>query len=129
MSAPLAPLADETPAPRRSNPFHLFEDTLSMMAFSLMTLLPVFAMTTRLLRLPDFPGNAVIVQQLTLWIGMLGGALAARSDRLLGISSMELLPANWRPPVKTFTGMILAAVCVSLTWASWVFLAIGARCA
>ena len=48
-------------------------------------------MTTRLLRLPDFPGNAVIVQQLTLWIGMLGGALAARSERLLGISSMELL--------------------------------------
>ncbi len=93
-----------------------------MIAFSLMTVLPVYAMTARLLRLPDFPGNAVTVQQLTLWIGMLGGALAARSDRLLGISSMELLPANWRRPVKTFTSMILAAVCVSLTWASWVFL-------
>lgn len=86
-----------------------------------MTVLPVFAMLTRLLRLPDFPGNAVIVQQLTLWIGMLGGALAARSERLLGISSMELLPVGWRPPIKVFTGMVLAAVCVSLTWASWVF--------
>lgn len=87
-----------------------------------MTLLPVFAMTTRLLRLPDFPGNALIVQQLTLWIGMLGGALAARSDRLLGISSMELLPQQWRGRVRVFTNMVLAAVGVALTWASWVFL-------
>ena len=105
----------------RSNPLHLFEDSLSVIAFSLMTIMPVFAMTMRLLRLPDFPGNAVIVQQLTLWIGMLGGALAARSERLLGISSMELLPKNWRPIVKVFTGMVLAAVSVSLTWASIVF--------
>lgn len=121
MSAAVVP--EESPVSKgRSNPLHLLEDSLSVIAFSLMTILPVFAMTTRLLRLPDFPGNAVIVQQLTLWIGMLGGALAARSERLLGISSMELLPANWRPIVKVFTGMILAAVSVSLTWASIVFI-------
>ena len=79
------------------------EDSLSMIAFSVMVLLPVYSMTTRLLRLPDIPVNAVIVQQLTLWIAMLGGCLAARSQRLLGISSMELLPEKWRPPVKVFT--------------------------
>jgi len=115
--APKAPAA-----PGKWNPLHLVEDSLSVVAFSLMTVLPVVAMTVRLLRLPDFPGNAVIVQQLTLWIGMLGAALAARSGRLLAISSMELLPASWRGPVKVFTGMVLAAVCASLAWASLVFM-------
>jgi len=79
-------------------------------------------MTTRLLRLPDIPINAVIVQQLTLWIAMLGGCLAARSQRLLGISSMELLPNKWRPPVRVFTNAILAAVCVCLAYSSQTYL-------
>ena len=98
------------------------EDSLSMIAFSVMVLLPVYSMTTRLLRLPDIPVNAVIVQQLTLWIAMLGGCLAARSQRLLGISSMELLPEKWRPPVKVFTNAILAAVCVCLAYSSFEYL-------
>jgi C4-dicarboxylate transporter DctM subunit len=98
------------------------EDSLSMIAFSLMTLLPVYSMTTRLLRLPDIPINAVIVQQLTLWIAMLGGCLAARSQRLLGISSMELLPDKWRPPVRVFTNAVLAAVCVCLAYSSLEYL-------
>jgi tripartite ATP-independent transporter DctM subunit len=116
-------VSPEVPAaPGKSSPLHLVEDTLSVIAFSLMTVLPVVAMTVRLLRLPDFPGSAVIVQQLTLWIGMLGAALAARSGRLLAISSMELLPEAWRGPVKVFTGLVLAAVCASLAWASFVFM-------
>lgn len=109
-------------APERLNPAHIFEDSLSIIAFSVMTLLPVISMVTRLMRWPDIPVSAVVVQQLTLWIGMLGGALAARSDRLLGISSMTLLPDRWRAPVKIFTGLVLAAVSVALTWASLVFL-------
>jgi len=101
-----------------SNVALLGEDSLSIIAFSAMTILPVYAMATRLLRLPDIPINAVIVQQLTLWIAMLGACLAARSQRLLGISSMELLPEKWKPPVRVFTNAVLAAVCVCLAYAS-----------
>ena len=60
------PTAPAAPG-KKSNPWHIAEDTLSVIAFSLMTVLPVVAMTVRLLRLPDLPESAAIVQQLTLF--------------------------------------------------------------
>ena len=41
-----------------------------------MTALPVIEMAARQFRWPSIPGSALVVQQLTLWIGMLGGMLA-----------------------------------------------------
>ena len=55
-----------------------------------MTALPVIEMVSRQFRWSGIPGSAVVVQQLTLWIGMLGGMLASRSDRLLGLSSSSI---------------------------------------
>jgi len=86
-----------------------------------MTVLPVIEMISRQFRWPGIPGSAVVVQQLTLWIGMLGGMLASRSDRLLGLSSKEMLPDSWRAPAKIISGAALAAVSTCLAWASWVF--------
>ena len=86
-----------------------------------MTALPVIEMVTRQFGWPGIPGSAVVVQQLTLWIGMLGGMLASRSDRLLGLSSSSFLPEGWRGPAKIITNTILAAVSASLAWASYVF--------
>src|SRR5271155_3695334 len=86
-----------------------------------MTALPVIEMVSRQFRWPGIPGSAVVVQQLTLWIGMLGGMLASRSNRLLGLSSGELLPDTWRAPAKILTSAALAAVSTCLAWASWVF--------
>ena len=70
--------------PQRSTPLQFFEDSFSIVALSLMTALPVIEMVTRQFGWPGIPGSAVVVQQLTLWIGMLGGMLASRSNRLLG---------------------------------------------
>lgn len=109
----------ETQGP--STPFKFIEDLFSVVALSLMTLLPVIEMVAREFRWNGIPGSAVVVQQLTLWIGMLGGMLASRSDRLLGLSSSELLPDSWRGPAKVLAGAVLAAVSTSLAWASWVF--------
>lgn len=112
------------PAPEVQRPasrLEFFEDFFSILALSLMTLLPVIEMAARALRWSGIPGSAVVVQQLTLWIGMLGGMLASRSDRLLGLSSSEFLPASWRGPAKMLTSAVLAAVATSLAWASWVF--------
>ncbi len=104
-----------------STPLKFIEDLFSVLALSLMTLLPVIEMVAREFRWPGIPGSAVVVQQLTLWIGMLGGMLASRSNRLLGLSSGELLPDTWRAPAKILTSAALAAVSTCLAWASWVF--------
>lgn len=102
-------------------PLQLFEDSFSILALSLMTALPVIEMVTRQFRWFGIPGSAVVVQQLTLWIGMLGGMLAARSGRLLGLSSSSFLPEAWIAPAKIFWSGALAAVCTCLAYASWVF--------
>ena len=113
-----------TPPPENTGPatpLQIFEDSFSILALSLMTALPVIEMASRQFRWPGIPGSAVVVQQLTLWIGMLGGMLASRSDRLLGLSSKEMLPESWRAPAKILSGAGLAAVSTCLAWASWVF--------
>jgi C4-dicarboxylate transporter DctM subunit len=113
-----------TPPPESSGPstpLQIFENFLSVAALSSMTALPVIEMVARQFRWPSVPGSAVVVQQLTLWIGMLGGMLASRSDRLLGLSSSTFLPESSRGPAKIVTGAVLAAVATSLAWASYVF--------
>jgi len=107
--------------PERSTPLQLFENFFSVAALSLMTLLPVIEMVSRQFHWTGIPGSAVVVQQLTLWIGMLGGMLASRADRLLGLSSSTFLPESWRAPAKILSGAVLAAVATSLAWASYVF--------
>ena len=104
-----------------STPFQLFEDSFSILALSLMTLLPVIEMVSRQFRWSGIPGSAVVVQQLTLWVGMLGGMLASRSDRLLALSSSSMLPESWRPKARVAAAAALAAVSTCLAWASWVF--------
>ncbi len=104
-----------------ATPLQLFEDSFSILALSLMALLPVIEMVARTFRWSGIPGSAVIVQQLTLWIGMLGGMLASRSGRLLGLSSSSFLPESWIAPAKVFWSAALAAVSTCLAYASWVF--------
>jgi C4-dicarboxylate transporter, DctM subunit len=114
-----ATLPPETTAP--ATPLQVFEDSFSILALSLMTALPVIEMVGRQFRWSGIPGSAVVVQQLTLWIGMLGGMLASRSGRLLGLSSSSFLPASWIAPAKIFWSAVLAAVSTCLAYASWVF--------
>lgn len=101
---------------------HIAEDAFSILALSLMTLLPVIEMAARQFKFPGFSGSTILVQQLTLWLGMLGGALAARSNRLLAMSAVEYLPESWRPRARLLANTVLAAVCVCLAFASWTFL-------
>jgi len=59
-------------------------------------------------------GSIVLVQHLTLWVAMLGAALAARSDRLLALSTAQLLPARARAPLRVFTSIIAVGISASL---------------
>jgi len=87
-----------------------------------MTLLPVIEMAARNLHIvPSVPGSPVYVQHLTLWIGLLGGALAARMGRLLSLSASTLLPRRLRLPASILSAGVLAAVTTALAYASWQF--------
>ncbi len=69
------------------------EHGLSAFALALLTLLPI---TEIVLRRFDsgIPGGTPFVQHLTLVVALLGGALAARDDRLLALATGSLLPAG-----------------------------------
>jgi tripartite ATP-independent transporter DctM subunit len=97
------------------------EDSLSVIALLLMMLLPVSEMVTRMLHLPGIPASPTLVQQLTLWVGLLGAALASRTGRLLALSSSTFLPARIRPWAAVFSALVLAAVSSALASASWTF--------
>lgn len=98
---------------------HAIEDSISIAALSLMMLLPVLEMATRQLHLPSIvPASPIFVQHLTLWIGMAGAALAARSGRLLSLSTIEFLPERWRAIASVFSAVLLAAVTLALASAS-----------
>lgn len=65
------------------------------------------------------PGALPILQHLTLWLGFLGAAYAAREGKLLAIASSGLFPAGlWRAAATIFAGIVGSAVSVLLARAS-----------
>ncbi|MEK7404898.1 MAG: TRAP transporter large permease subunit [Acidobacteriota bacterium] len=95
-----------------------FEKCLSILALALMTLLPLVEIVARKALGRGVPGAAPIVQHLTLCVAFLGATLAARSDRLLALSTGSFLPARLRGPVRVFTSAVTVAVTAGLCWAS-----------
>ncbi len=83
-----------------------------------MTLLPLAEIVARKALGRGVPGSAPIVQHLTLCVAFLGAALAARSDRLLALSTGSFLPARLRGPDRVFTSAVTVAVTAGLAWAS-----------
>src|SRR5437773_9731044 len=60
-------------------------------------------------------GSSAIVQHLTLIVGMAGGAIATRENRLLSLSTLgELLPLRLKSAARLLAHSISAAVCVWL---------------
>jgi C4-dicarboxylate transporter, DctM subunit len=111
-------LAADAPAEARGvdehGPLQRAEHALSVAALALLTLLPI---TEIVLRRFDsgIPGGTPFVQHLTLVVALLGGALAARDDRLLALATGSLLPAG---PIaiaaKGLAGFVGAAVAAML---------------
>jgi C4-dicarboxylate transporter, DctM subunit len=60
------------------------------------------------------PGSPVFVRQLTMWIALLGAALAARDGRLLALTTGTLLPGPARQWAVVATAAVGAAVAVVL---------------
>src|SRR5207302_10131432 len=84
------PTADLTQSPEVLPPrtgiwrvLYDFEDSLLVICLASMMLLPVTEILLRSIFHTGISGSSAIVQHLTLIVGMLGGAIAAREGRLL----------------------------------------------
>jgi C4-dicarboxylate transporter DctM subunit len=98
-----------------------FENAVAIAILSVMPLLPLLEIVMRKLGGRGVPGSAVFLQHLTLWLALLGAALAARSDRLLSLSTSVFLPERWRPAARLFTAWVAVAVSAALAAASLTF--------
>ena len=103
-------------------PLHWGEDAVVSSAFALMVLLPVSEVALRFFFRGGIPSSVSVVQHLVLVVGMLGGALAARENRLLSFAGA----AQWiRGPVADVARVVShgvgAAMSAGLCLASWQF--------
>jgi tripartite ATP-independent transporter DctM subunit len=66
------------------------------------------------------PGAAPFAQHLTLWVALVGGALAARDGKLLSLASGELLgEGRWGRAARVGSAAVAAAISLLLARASW----------
>lgn len=99
------------------------EDAAITAALAAMMLLPLAEMAARRLLDGGIAGVTSYVQHLTLIVGMLGGAIAARESRLLSLSTVgALLSGRIRAVTHAFSSSVAAVITVFLAVASVQFL-------
>jgi len=80
-----------------------------------MAVLPILEIVGRRAWRTGIPGSGALVQHATLWIGLLGGAIAARDDRLLSIGHLaDRFREPYRRVLSTFVAAVSAAVSLLL---------------
>jgi C4-dicarboxylate transporter, DctM subunit len=94
------------------------EDAAAVLVLALMSALPLIEIAGREVAGGGISGSITIVQHLTMWISFLGAALAARSDRLLALSTGSFLPRTWQNFVKPAQTFVAVAVTTVLLVAS-----------
>lgn len=113
------------PPERQSAPWRLIhagEDLLAGLALGGILFLPLVGMVLRQFDTALSGGNA-LTQQLTLFISMAGGAIAARQGSLLTVSQgFGRARAPWGAVFEVLRAGVSAGVSALLGWASWNFL-------
>ena len=110
---------DDQPASNPTGFWHRAENLLIIVALAAMVALPVMEIAMRAFWSTGLAGSSTLVQHLTLVVGMLGGALAARDGRLLALSTATaMLPTGWKNRTHWFSQSFAAAICFFLCVAS-----------
>jgi C4-dicarboxylate transporter DctM subunit len=118
MEAPLA-------APRTGRAWRTAEESLTGLTLAAMVTLPLAEILLRAAGRPGLAGSGTVVQHLTLVVGMLGAALAARDDRLLAFSSTAaFLTRRWQPAARAVSHALSVAVTFLLAGAAVQFVAV-----
>jgi C4-dicarboxylate transporter, DctM subunit len=86
------------------------EDILLAAVLAAMALLPVLEIVLRATLHTGISASTSLVQHLTLLSGMAGAAVAARSDRLLALSSARLLMSGTKRHVAKWLSSVVAAI-------------------
>ncbi len=94
------------------------ENLLVVLALGVMMLLPLLEIVLRKFK-GGLTGSQAIVQHLTLAVGMLGGALAARDARLLSMSALPtILKGRWKTAAAILANGFAAMMAAFFTVAS-----------
>jgi C4-dicarboxylate transporter DctM subunit len=93
------------------------EDSVASLALLAMAVLPILEIVLRRLFGVGVPASGPIVQHLTLWVGFLGAAIAAREGKLLALASGTLIPeGSFRRACEIFAAAVAAFVSAVLAW-------------
>jgi len=95
----------------------LLEDGIASLALAAMVVLPLAEILVRRLFGVGIPGSGPFVQHLTLWIGFLGAAIAAREGKLLSLATGTFIPpGRARDGATTFASAVAACMATILAW-------------
>jgi C4-dicarboxylate transporter DctM subunit len=94
------------------------EDVVSALAILAIVLLPVIEILGRATLSAGIRGSIDYVRHLTLWIGFLGAALAARSGRHLALGFAHFASPRVRLGLEIASAAVGAAVSLLLAWVS-----------
>jgi tripartite ATP-independent transporter DctM subunit len=98
------------------------ENLVLVFSLAAMVVLPVAEILLRSIGRSGIPASTAMVQHLVLAVGMLGGAVAARDNRLLSLAAgTQWLRGRWLVASRLFANGVGAAISASLGWASWNF--------
>jgi C4-dicarboxylate transporter, DctM subunit len=96
------------------------EDAIASFALLVMVVLPLAEIVSRRVFSRGIPGSGPIVQHLTLWVGFLGAALAARDGKLLALATGTFIPAGaWRRAADLLAAAFGACSAAVLAWGGW----------
>ena len=99
--------------------FKIVEEWTVSLALLTMAVLPILEILGRRFLGVGVPGSGPIVQHLTLWVGFLGAALAARDGKLLALATGTFIPeGRARQIAGIFSAAVAAAVATVLAWGS-----------
>jgi len=85
-----------------------------------MVALPLLEIVVRRLFGRGVPGSGPIVQHLTLWVGFLGAAMAARDGKLLALATGTFIPPGpWRRAADVLAAAFGAWSAVVLAYGGW----------
>jgi C4-dicarboxylate transporter, DctM subunit len=96
-----------------------FEDLVASSALLVMVLLPLSEIVARRVFGRGIPGSGPIVQHLTLWVGFLGAAIAAREGKLLALATGTFIRGAWRRAADILASAYGACAAVVLAFGGW----------
>lgn len=121
LPSPEIPVPEPANLPGWQKIFRNGENLLVVAALAVMTLLPVIEVVLRPFK-TGITASATMVQHLVLAVGMLGGAIAARENRLLALSvARHWFKGGGLTFASVFSSGFAAAITTLLTLASWQF--------